>query len=329
MSKGRGRRISDVGPARSPDAKFIAFSSNRDGNWEIYVAPVDGTLEDQQRVTYNDSAIDMDPVWSPDGTKLAYESTVDGNWEIRLVDLLTGEKFRLTFDPANDINPYWGDDGTKLLFQSDREGSWQIYELDVTDFSNPSVRRLTTPIDGVDYQDAQFSNDNLRIVLRAESVNANGALQSVLFILDLTTGELIQISPDGADARNASWSPDDTLIAYQSNEVSNTYDIYVYEVATGKRRLLTDNQGESLGNIDTSPTWICQSTTVVFTSDAIDGQNDIYSAPALPIDGEPLVVSREANRLTQDNANDRDPQNAPSEENASRNGQVPPKATSN
>ncbi|MCS6835738.1 MAG: PKD domain-containing protein [Anaerolineae bacterium] len=329
ISKGRGRRISDLGPARSPDSKFIAFSSNRDGNWEVYVAPVDGTLEDQQRVTYNDNAIDIDPVWSPDGTKLAYESTVDGNWEIRLVDLITGQKFRLTFHPSNDINPYWGKDSTKLLFQSDREGSWQIYELDINDVNNPSVRRLTTPVEGVDYQDALFSNDNLRIVMRAESVNANGVLQSVLFVLDLVTGELTQISPEGADARNASWSPNDKLIAYQSNEVSNTYDIYVYEVETNLRRLLTDNEGESLGNIDTSPTWICESETVVFTSDAIDGQNDIFSASARPIDGPPLVVESEANRMTQDNANDRDAQNTPSEENASRNGQVPPKVTSN
>ncbi len=326
MSKGYGERISDIGPARSPDAKFLAFASNRDGNWEIYVSPVDGTLEDQQRVTYNDSAIDLDPVWSPDGTKLAYESNVDGNWEIRLLDLLTGEKYRLTDNPANDINPFWGDNGTKLLFQSDREdGLWQIYELDVTDFNNTVVTRLTSTVAGVDYHDAQYSNDNTRIVFRGESLDANGALQSIIYIMDLATQEITQVSVEGADARNFSWSPDDTLIAYQSDADGDTPDIYVYEVATGTTRLLTENTEEYAGNINTAPTWICESTTVVFASDVI-GNNEIFSVSALPIDGAPIKVDQEASQLTNDEANDRDPQNAPAEENASRNGLVPPKS---
>jgi PKD repeat protein len=326
LSKGYGERVFDLAPSRSPDAKYIAFASNRDGNWEIYVTPVDGTLEDQQRVTYNDKAIDLDPVWSPDGTKLAYESNVDGNWEIRLVDLLTGEKFRLTFDPANDINPFWGDDGKRLLFQSDREdGLWQIYELDVTDFNNPIVTRLTSTVAGVDFHDAQYSNDGTRIALRGESVGANGALQSIIYIMDLATKELTQVSTEGAFARNFSWSPDDTLIAYQSDADGDTPDIYVYEVATSKTRLLTDSQGDYVGKIHTAPTWICESTTVVFTSD-VTGNNEIFSAPAYPIDGAPLKVDLEATQMTDHNANSRDPQNAPAEENASRNGLVPPKS---
>lgn len=49
-------------PAISPDGKIIAFSSNRDGNWEIYLMRVDGTA--QRRFTFN-NVDDLAPSWSP------------------------------------------------------------------------------------------------------------------------------------------------------------------------------------------------------------------------------------------------------------------------
>ena len=46
----------------------IAFTSDRDGNHEIYVMNADGT--NQVRLT-NNSVADDYPTWSPDGTRLA------------------------------------------------------------------------------------------------------------------------------------------------------------------------------------------------------------------------------------------------------------------
>src|SRR5215831_12829264 len=47
----------------------IAFTSDRDGNREIYVMNADGT--NQVRLT-NNSVVDDGPAWSPDGTKIAF-----------------------------------------------------------------------------------------------------------------------------------------------------------------------------------------------------------------------------------------------------------------
>src|SRR5437588_4855484 len=49
----------------------IAFTSDRDGNREIYVMNADGT--NQFRLT-NNSVVDDHPNWSPDGTKIAFVS---------------------------------------------------------------------------------------------------------------------------------------------------------------------------------------------------------------------------------------------------------------
>ena len=51
-------------PRWSPDGRFIAYSSNQSGNFEIWVQPVAGGRAIQ--VTF-DPAADWQPDWSPDG----------------------------------------------------------------------------------------------------------------------------------------------------------------------------------------------------------------------------------------------------------------------
>jgi hypothetical protein len=63
---------------------------------------------------------------------------------------------------------------------------------------------------------------------------------------------------------------------------------------------------------------------VVFTSDVTDDPN-IFSSPALPIDAPAILVDKEANQMTFDKAKDVYPEYAPTEENASREGNVPPR----
>ena len=59
------------GPDFSPNGKRVAFSSDRDGNYEIYVMNADGSH--QRRLT-NNSALDLSPAFSPNGKKIAFES---------------------------------------------------------------------------------------------------------------------------------------------------------------------------------------------------------------------------------------------------------------
>lgn len=67
----------DTAPAASGDQ--VAFMSNRDGNWEIYVVNVDGS--GLKRLTSN-AANDGLPTWSPDGKTLAFVSNQGGAWAV-------------------------------------------------------------------------------------------------------------------------------------------------------------------------------------------------------------------------------------------------------
>src|SRR5437667_10025496 len=62
----------DVYPRFSPDGKWIAFSSNRDGNYDVYILPVTGGKPRQ--LTFH-SANDNVVGWSPDGRKIIFESS--------------------------------------------------------------------------------------------------------------------------------------------------------------------------------------------------------------------------------------------------------------
>ena len=80
----------------------MAFFSNRDGNYEIYVMNADGSA--QTRVT-NNSGDDTYPTWSPDGAKIALTTRRHGNSAIYLMNADGSGQTRLTDTAASNSDP--------------------------------------------------------------------------------------------------------------------------------------------------------------------------------------------------------------------------------
>ena len=59
----------------------MAFSSNRDGDFEIFVMNADGT-EVTPLTQHSAGVFDGFPRWSPDGTHLAFHSNRDGVFQV-------------------------------------------------------------------------------------------------------------------------------------------------------------------------------------------------------------------------------------------------------
>lgn len=74
-------RKEDTAPAARGDR--VAFMSNREGNWEIYIVNLDGS--GLTRLTSN-AANDGLPTWSPDGRTIAFVSDQGGGWAVWAVN---------------------------------------------------------------------------------------------------------------------------------------------------------------------------------------------------------------------------------------------------
>ena len=76
----------DVYPRFSPDGKWIAFSSNRYGNYDVFLVPAEGGPARQ--LTFN-SANDNVVGWTPDSKKILFQSS-RGLMYLRCADAWSG-----------------------------------------------------------------------------------------------------------------------------------------------------------------------------------------------------------------------------------------------
>ncbi len=130
----------DITPILNQDRTRLAFASDRDGDWDLYVMQLQ-TGEIKQ-VT-NSPQYDSSPSWSPDGQWLAFETYVNENLEVAVVNVDSGEVVPLTQDPASDHSPVWAPDGRNVAFISTRGGDSDVWlaNLDIT--SNDRYQNLS------------------------------------------------------------------------------------------------------------------------------------------------------------------------------------------
>lgn len=129
----------DVMPAISPDENRIAFSSNRAGNWDIFVVSLDGA---KPILVTGDAAHELHPSWSPDGRFLVYSrlGTTSGRWELWVVDV---DNPSIRSFVGYGLFPEWcpvpgtGDHGAdRIVFQRSRERNERSFGIWTIDFAD-------------------------------------------------------------------------------------------------------------------------------------------------------------------------------------------------
>ncbi len=91
----------EVSPAWSPNGKYIAYYSDKTGEYEIYLREYKTGKVTQ--LTKNSSHWINHPVWSPDSTKIVY---ADMSHHLRVLDITTGKIKNIDKGTINRFNTY-------------------------------------------------------------------------------------------------------------------------------------------------------------------------------------------------------------------------------
>ncbi len=269
----------------------IAFHSNRDGNWNIYLMNHDGS--GQTRLTDNPAA-DSWPNWSPDGRRITFISSRDDPdpndddtiWEIYVMNADGSGQTRLTNDLEWHSLPRWSPNGQRIAFQSYREGNWQIYVMNADGSGQTGLTDESRSS-----SELSWSPDSQRIAFRSTRDGNNE-----IYVMNADGSAQTRLTDDAANDRFPSWSPDGQRIAFYSYRDEN-WDIYVMNADGSAQTRLTDNPAR-----DIRPSWSPDGRHIAFSSDRDDPDPDdndrITSIYVMNTDGSGQT------RLTDNSASD-------------------------
>ncbi len=123
----------------SPDGKWIAYLSDRSGDYEIYVRAADATGE-ERRLTNDAKAWRFEPKWSPDSKMLAFS---DKDHTLQVVDVASGKVTSADRDDYGDIVDYrWSPDSRWLTYTKNNEA--QFSSVYVYNLADAKAYRLTS-----------------------------------------------------------------------------------------------------------------------------------------------------------------------------------------
>ena len=195
-------------PRWSPDNTLLAFTSYASGNPEIFLF----SFETNRRKPFPIyRGLNATPAWSPDGKKLAFCSSMGGDPEIYISNADGTNLQRLTFSPSVDISPVWNPKtGSELAFVSDRSGLPQIYIMSA---DGTNLRRMTTAQQGGDASSPAWSPNGLFMAFHWR-VSETGTYD--IYIMEIATGKIIQLTHDAGRNEHPTWSPDGRHLAFES-----------------------------------------------------------------------------------------------------------------
>jgi Tol biopolymer transport system component len=243
-----------------PFTRKIAFTTDRDGNSEIYTANPNGST--LSRLT-NNTATDTHASFSRDGKKIAFMSARDGNNEIYVMNANGTGQTRLTNNPANDSQPAWSPDGTKIVFLSARNGNNDIFSMNA---DGTFVSPLTN--DPASDSDPSFSPSGDKIVFLSTRAG-----NSQVFTMSAIGTNEVRLTNTGLTEVHPRFSRDGQKITF-ARHVLGSAGFNLQVVVTNSDG--TDASVLTALGANSNPEFSADDSRIFFNSNR-DGNNEIYS----------------------------------------------------
>jgi len=273
-------QIRDVAqPEMSPDSQWIVYAvrtrmlkedKNEQRLWVVSTHggdPLPMTVE---------GVSSSHPRWSPDGKYLAFTSARNGGKnQVWLLDRRGGEAQKLT-DVAQGVNDFeWSPDSTRLvlILQDPKPEDVEAAK----DKDKPAPAKPKTP--------PPFVVDRLQF--KQDTVGYLDHRRDHLYIFDVVSKKLTQITSGDFDDNEPAWSPDGKSLAFTSNrstpDPDRNYDTDIWVVAAdnsdkgAQLTQVTSNPGP-----DRAPSWSPDGKWIAFVTET-DLKAMIYATHHLAI----------------------------------------------
>jgi Tol biopolymer transport system component len=298
---GEGGRM-NVGPALSPDGRYVAYFSERD-LFEITLFLADAhTGQVLRRLINAESDVHMDALsflrsagaWSPDGSRLAFTVFARGDEELAIlrVEDQQIEQYVRIEGVGSVATPSWSPDGRRVAVSGNRGGVTDLYVVEV---ETGVVTQLThdrfaaiQPVWSPDGRTLAFVTDRFGTDL---DQLVFGDLQIALF--DLSTTEVRPlVGFTGGKHIDPKFSPDGRWLYFVS-DADGFSDIYRIELETGAIDRITRLATGVSGVTALAPAIsVASHTGDLMFSVFSEGNYDIYRMDAAQVEAQAERLER-------------------------------------
>ncbi len=179
-------------PQWSPDSKWIAFTSDREGKRQLYVISAKGG--EARQLSKVETAVGTFH-WAPDGQSLAYVAAE-----------AESKSLKDRKDKYGDFEVVHGDYTQERL--------WHQPFTETAEASTPSLLTANAAFSVADFD---WSPDGKQIAFTgADNPTPGGSGTAQVYVLDVTKKNWRKLDSGGGPNRNPKWSPDGREIAYET-----------------------------------------------------------------------------------------------------------------